>query len=133
MLDFASSGEFFAFMAEIARDFRSSVAPDALAYDFVRIITPRFRLSDRNQSAIVSWKHALFQDAVVREPMVETALIDAAGIVKETLYEFEPTGDRRTWRRGLTAMSKVNAALEAELQAVWRGGSAAVARVREAA
>ena len=58
----------------------------------MRIITPRYRISDRNQSAIVSWKQALFQDAVVREPMVETALMDAAGIVKETLYEFEPSG-----------------------------------------
>lgn len=119
MLDFASSGEFFRFLAGVARDLRGALAPDALAYDFVRIVTTRFKASDRNQAEIVRWKRALFQDAVLAEPMLDTALIDAAGILKETLYEYEPAGNRRTYERGLEAMSRVNRALERELLRTW--------------
>ncbi|MDX6752161.1 AAA family ATPase [Geminicoccaceae bacterium 1502E] len=119
MLDFASSGEFFRFMAEVAADFRQSLSSSALSYDFVRIVTTKYKSTDRNQTEIVSWKQALFQEAVLKEPMVETALVDAAGIVKETLYEYEPGGSRRTYERGLAAMNRVNATIEAELLAVW--------------
>ncbi len=119
MLDFASSGEFFRFLAGVARDFRSSLTRDALSYDFVRIVTTRFKAADRNQAEIVRWKRALFQDAVLAEPMVDTALIDAAGILKETLYEYEPAGNRRTYERGLEAMDRVNRALERELWRAW--------------
>lgn len=119
MLDFASSGEFFRFLAGVARDFRGSLTSDALAYDFVRIVTTRFKATDRNQAEIVRWKQALFQDSVLGEAMVDTALVDAAGILKETLYEYEPSGNRRTYERGLEAMDRVNRALERELLRVW--------------
>jgi chromosome partitioning protein len=119
MLDFASSGEFFRFMADVAGDFRKSLRPTALAYDFVRILTTRHKLSDRNQGEIVSWKQALFQDAVLKEPMLDTALIDAAGILKESLYEYEPAGNRRTYERGIAAMNRVNALIEGEMLRVW--------------
>ncbi|MDW8341667.1 MAG: AAA family ATPase [Geminicoccaceae bacterium] len=119
MLDFASSGEFFRFLAEVARDFRGSIARDALAFDFVRIVTTRFKASDRNQAEIVRWKRALFRDAVLAEAMVDTALVDAAGILKETLYEYEPAGNRRTYERGLEAVRRVDRALERELLRVW--------------
>lgn len=119
MLDFASSGEFFRFLAGVARDFRQSITSEALAFDFVRIVTTRFKATDRNQAEIVRWERALFQDAVLPEAMLDTALIDAAGILKETLYEYEPMGNRRTYERGLEAMVRVNRALERELLRVW--------------
>lgn len=119
MLDFASSGEFFRFLAGVARDFQQSITSEALAFDFVRIVTTRFKATDRNQAEIVRWERALFQDAVLPEAMLDTALIDAAGILKETLYEYEPMGNRRTYERGLEAMVRVNRALERELLRVW--------------
>jgi chromosome partitioning protein len=119
MIDFASSGEFFRFMAEVAADLRAHLSASAMAYDFVRILTTKYRPTDRNQSEMVSWTRALFGMAVLEKAMVETAVMDAAGILKETLYEYEPSGNRRTYERGLEAMSRVNAALEAELLRVW--------------
>lgn len=120
MIDFASSGEFFRFMAEVAADLRGSLGRGAMRYDFVRVLTTKYRQTDRNQAEIVRWKRAFFGDAVLPEPMVDTAVLDAAGIVKETLYEFEPAGgSRRTYERGLAAMNAVNAAIEAELLAAW--------------
>lgn len=119
MLDFASSGEFFRFLAGVARDFRGALTTDALDYDFVRVVTTRFKATDRNQAEIVRWKRALFQDAVLGEAMVDTALVDAAGILKETLYEYEPAGSRRTYERGLEAMDRVNRMLEQELLRAW--------------
>jgi chromosome partitioning protein len=119
MLDFASSGEFFRFLAGVARDFRATLRSDALGYDFVRIVTTRFKAADRNQAEIVRWKRALFQEIVLGEAMLDTALIDAAGILKETLYEYEPAGNRRTYERGREAMDRVNRALEQEILRAW--------------
>lgn len=119
MIDFASSGEFFRILAQIARDLED-VAPGALDYDFVRVLTTKHKVADRNQEAIVAWQRAHFGAAVLEAPMLETALVDAAGLLKETLYEYEPEGGRPTYKRGLQAMNRVNAAVEAELLRVWR-------------
>ncbi|WGF90733.1 AAA family ATPase [Marinivivus vitaminiproducens] len=118
MIDFASSGEFFRILAQIARDL-TEVAPGALAYDFVRVLITKHKMADRNQEAIVAWQRAHFGGSALDAPMLETALVDAAGILKETLYEYEPEGNRQTYQRGLTAMNRVNASLEAELLRVW--------------
>lgn len=118
MIDFASSGEFFRILAQISRDL-AEVAPGALAYDFVRVLITKHKVADRNQEAIVAWQRAHFGGSALEAPMLETALVDAAGILKETLYEYEPEGNRQTYQRGLTAMNRVNASLEAELLRVW--------------
>ena len=119
MIDFASSGEFFRFMSEVADDMRSSLGDTIMRYDFVRILTTKYRPTDRNQAEIVSWQQAFFQDAVLPAPMIETAVIDAAGLLKETLYEYEPSGSRRSYERGYTAMNAVNSALESEVVKAW--------------
>lgn len=123
MIDFASSGEFFDFMAGIARDFHDSVSAGVMDYDFVRILTTKHRPSDKNQSEIVAWKHAFFREAVLNEIMVETAVLDAAGLVKETLYEFEPPSNRRSYDRAIQAMNAANRAIEAELRKAWAESS----------
>lgn len=122
MIDFASSGEFFRFMSEIARDFRTSVSRDMLNYDFVRILTTKYKPSDRSQTTIVHWERALFAEAALEHSMVETAMMDSAGILKETLYEYEPVGNRRTYERAIEAMNEVNALIEAELLRIWGRG-----------
>jgi chromosome partitioning protein len=119
MIDFASSGEFFRFMAEIARDLRKHLSTQIMSYDFVRVLTTKHRSSDRNQTEMMSWTRALFGEAVLENSMLETSLMDAAGILKETLYEYEPTGNRRSYERGLEAMNGVNRSLEQELLRAW--------------
>ena len=122
MIDFASSGEFFRFMSEIARDLRQSLSARIMAYDFVRVLTTKHRSTDRNQAEMMSWTKALFGDAVLENSMLETSLMDAAGILKETLYEYEPMGNRRSYERGLEAMNSVNRSLERELLQAWGRG-----------
>jgi len=119
MIDFASSGEFFRFMAEIARDLRGHLSTRIMAYDFVRVLTTKHRSTDRNQAEMMSWTKALLGDVVLESGMVETSLMDAAGILKETLYEYEPTGNRRSYERALEAMNAVNRSLEQELLRAW--------------
>ena len=119
MMDFASSGEFFRFMSEVVEDLKLALGDKVMTYDFVRVLTTKFRPADRSQSDIVRWMSAIFKDTALQYQMLETAVIDAAGIVKETLYEYEPTSNRRSYERGLEAMNRVNAALEDELLAVW--------------
>lgn len=119
MIDFASSGEFFRFMAEIARDLRQHLSARIMAYDFVRVLTTKHRSTDRNQAEMMSWTRALFGDAVLKNSMLETSLVDAAGILKETLYEYEPVGNRRSYERGLEALNAVNRSLEQELLRAW--------------
>ena len=120
MIDFASSGEFFDFMAGIARDFHGNVSARMMNYDFVRILTTKHRPTDRNQSEIVAWKSAFFREAVLAPIMLETAVLDAAGLVKETLYEFEPPSNRRSYDRAMIAMNAVNQAIEQEVRAGWK-------------
>ena len=119
MMDFASSGEFFRFMSEVVEDLKLALGDKVMTYDFVRVLTTKYRPADRSQSDIVRWMSAIFKDTALQYQMLETAVIDAAGIVKETLYEYEPTSNRRSYERGLEAMNRVNAALEDELLAVW--------------
>lgn len=119
MIDLASSGEFFRFMAEISQDLRAGLAEGAMRYGFVRILTTKLRPTDRNQAEIVRWQRALFQEAVLEAAMLETAAMDAAGILKETLYEHEPERNRPSFERGLAAMQAVNAALEREILKAW--------------
>lgn len=120
MIDFASSGEFFRFMAEIARDLRGHLSARIMTYDFVRVLTTKHRSTDRNQVEMMSWTRALFGEAVLENGMLETSLMDAAGLLKETLYEYEPIGNRRSYERGLEAMNAVNRSLELELLRAWR-------------
>lgn len=119
MIDFASSGEFFDFMASIAEDFHTNVSSSMMNYDFVRIVTTKHRPSDKNQSEIVAWKNAFFREAVLEHIMLETAVLDAAGLVKETLYEFEPPSNRRSYDRAIAAMNDVNRAIEAQVRQAW--------------
>jgi chromosome partitioning protein len=125
MVDFASTGEFFRFMAEIATDLREQVGSWVMDYAFVRVLTTKYRQADRNQAEMVSWTRALFREAALNAAMVETAAVDAGGILKETLYEHEPSGNRRSHDRALEALVRVNAAVEAEILAAW-GRPAAV-------
>ena len=119
MIDFASSGEFFRFMAEIARDLRQHLSARIMTYDFIRVLTTKHRSTDRNQAEMISWTRALFGEAVLENSMLETSLMDAAGLLKETLYEYEPVGNRRSYERGLEAMNAVNRSLEQEILRAW--------------
>jgi chromosome partitioning protein len=131
MVDFASTGEFFRFMAEIATDLREQVGGRVMSYAFVRVLTTKYRQADRNQAEMVSWTRALFREATLDAAMVETAAVDAGAILKETLYEHEPSGNRRSHDRALEALGRVNAAIEAEILAAW--GRTASATSAEAA
>jgi chromosome partitioning protein len=91
-----------------------------MTYDFVRVLTTKHRSTDRNQAEMMSWTRALFGEAVLENGMLETSLMDAAGLLKETLYEYEPIGNRRSYERGLEAMNAVNRSLELELLRAWR-------------
>jgi chromosome partitioning protein len=68
---------------------------------------------------MMSWTRALFGEAVLENSMLETSLMDAAGLLKETLYEYEPAGNRRSYERGLEAMNAVNRSLEQEILRAW--------------
>jgi chromosome partitioning protein len=126
MVDFASTGEFFRFMAEIATDLREQVGGRVMCYAFVRVLTTKYRQADRNQAEMVSWTRALFREATLDAAMVETAAVDAGGILKETLYEHEPSGNRRSHDRALEALGRVNAAIEAEILAAWGRTASAI-------
>ena len=82
---------------------------------------------------MVSWTRALFREAALPEAMVETATMDAAGLLKETLYEYDPAGNRRSYERGLDAMNQINAALERELRRAWGRPATGEGRLSDAA
>ncbi len=118
MVDFASSGEFFRFLAEVSEQMQK-VDSDFMEYDFVKILTTKFKPNDKNQSEIVKWTQALFQGAVLEDPMLETVALDAAGIAMTSLYEYEPKGNRDSYLRAMESLNTVNGAILGEIHEVW--------------
>src|SRR4051812_41804567 len=84
---FRSRGESFRFRAEIATALRGQGGGGVMSSAFVGMLTTKYRQADRNQAEMVSWTRALFREATLDAAMVETAAVDAGGILKETLYE----------------------------------------------
>jgi len=118
MVDFASSGEFFRFMAEVSEQMQG-VDESYMNYDFVKILTTKFKSNDKNQSEIVKWTQALFQGAVLEDAMLDTVALDAAGIAMTSLYEYEPKGNRDSYTRAITSLNAANAAILSEVHIAW--------------
>jgi len=118
MVDFASSGEFFRFLAEVS-DQMQSVDANFMNYNFVKILTTKFKPNDKNQAEIVKWTQALFQGAVLENAMLETVALDAAGIAMTSLYEYEPKGSKDSYSRAMESLNTANGAILDEIQGVW--------------
>lgn len=118
MTDLASTGEFFAHLANYAAEFHSAFGQE-LSIRFTRILVAAYDPTDRSQEALLGLLRERFGDLVIPGEFLHSRVIGTAGFVKETLYEYEPTTDRAAYNRALASVNAVNRAIEAEIWRVW--------------
>jgi chromosome partitioning protein len=111
MADFASTGRFFAMVADTMAAIREAEGTTSHHLDVIRLLITRFSPSDRNQQTLSEFLEASFPGKVLQNRMAQTTALDLAGNVKRSLYELDPvTG--RTLERALEYMNAVNHEIE---------------------
>jgi chromosome partitioning protein len=119
MVDLASTGEFFGFLAGYIEQMKPLVGSAAPDFEFTKVLVTRFLPSERSQVALWELLKARFGESVLSQPMVHTAVMGTAGVGKETLYEYEPANDRKSYDRAIASMLSVNRLIEAEILRFW--------------
>lgn len=112
MADFASTGRFFAMVADTMNAIANAEQASSRRLAFIRLLITRFSPSDRNQQTLSGFLEASFPDKVLTNRMVQTTALDLAGNVKRSLYELDPSTGR-TLERALDYMDAVNREIEA--------------------
>jgi chromosome partitioning protein len=111
MLDFASTGRFFAMLSDTMEEIALAERMPPRPLDFTRILITRFSPSDRNQQTLAAWLETAFPEQILTHRMVQTTALDLAGNVKRTLYELEPNTSK-SLERALDHLDAVNREIE---------------------
>ena len=119
MVDLSSTGEFFGFLAGYIEQMTPLVGAAALEFAFTKVLVTRFLPAERSQVALRDLMKARFGEALLPQPMLHTAVMGTAGVGKETVYEYEPANDRKTYDRAVAALLSVNRQIEAEILRFW--------------
>lgn len=122
MPDFASTGRFFRMMADTLETIAEFDAAPRAPLAFVRVLLAKFNTADRNHRRMASWMEGNFAGQLLTGRMALTTALDFAGNLKRTLYELEPSPERRAHARGLAFMNEVNREIEDLIQAQWGRG-----------
>ena len=118
MMDVASMNQFLLMMGDLVGVIKDAGAN--LDKDFMRYLVTRHDPNDQAQAQIVGLLRHLFIDDVLLPAAVESTAIEAAGLVKRTIYEVEPGEvQRSTLKRARESMDAVNEALLGLIQESW--------------
>lgn len=110
MLDVASMSQFLLMMGDLIDVVNQGGA--SLSQDFFHYLITRHDPMDKPQTGMVTLLRHLFGSDVLVPTAISSTAIEAAGLVKQSLYEVEPGGIRReTYRRARDAMDEVNASI----------------------
>jgi chromosome partitioning protein len=119
MVDLSSTGEFFGFLGGYIDQMKPLIGAAAPQFAFVKVLVTRFLPAERSQVALWDLLKSRFGAALLRQPMLHTAVVGTAGVGKETIYEYEPANDRKSYDRAVASMMSVNRSLEAEILQFW--------------
>lgn len=111
MADFASTGRFFAMVADTMSAIAHAEGATSQRLQFIRLLITRFSPSDRNQQTLCEFLEASFPGQILKNRMAQTTALDLAGNVKRSLYELDPSAGR-TLERALEFMDAVNNEIE---------------------
>jgi len=118
MTDLASTGEFFAHLANYVGDFQEAFNCD-LKVAFTKVMVTAYDPTDRSQEALVALIRERFGDAVLEGEFLHSRIMGTAGFSKETLYEYEPSTDRSAYNRVIASANAINQAIEQEILNSW--------------
>lgn len=107
MLDVASMSQFLLMMGDLVQVIETAGA--TLRHDFFRYLVTRHDPYDQPQAQVVALLRHLFAEEVMAPTAVESTAVEAAGLVKRSLYELEPGEiSRDTFRRARESIDAVN-------------------------
>jgi chromosome partitioning protein len=134
MVDLASCAEFMAFLAAHGRETAAAErGAEGSAEPFLRVLVTRFRQGDRSQTAVLDAMKARFGELLLPVAMLETTMLGASALLKETPYEYEPSDGRRAYDRAIEALDAVNRAIELDLLRAWGRPEGTTAAMEDAA
>jgi chromosome partitioning protein len=121
MIDFASTAQFMKMLIDTTSELARHEGREGKSFDFLRVLATKFEPADLNHGQMFAFMSAAFGKVVMTNRMARTAMLDLAGIQKETLYEAAPgSGNRKTYERGLEYMNAVNREIEEIMLRTWR-------------
>ena len=118
MLDVASMSQFLLMMGDLVQVIENAGA--TLKHDFFRYLITRHDPNDQPQAQIVALLRHLFAEEVLVPTAVESTAVEAAGLVKRSLYELE-AGEigRDTFKRARESIDAVNEEILRLIYAAW--------------
>jgi chromosome partitioning protein len=118
MLDVASMSQFLLMMGDLVQVIENAGA--SLKHDFFRYLITRHNPNDQPQAQVVALLRHLFAEEVLVPTAVESTAVEAAGLVKRSLYELEPGEiSRDTFRRARESIDAVNKEILRLIYAAW--------------
>lgn len=118
MLDVASMSQFLLMMGDLVQVIENAGA--ALNHDFFRYLITRHDPNDQPQAQVVALLRHLFAEEVLTCAAVESTAVEAAALVKRSLYELEPGEiSRDTFRRARESIDAVNEEILRLIYAAW--------------
>ena len=123
MTDLASTGEFFAHLANYISEFRTAFGT-GIEFDFTKVMVTAYDPTDRSQEALLNLIRERFGDAMLPGQFLHSRVMGTAGFGKETLYEYEATTDRAAFNRVIASVNAVNEAIQEEILRAWGRGVA---------
>ncbi|RDI51350.1 plasmid partitioning protein RepA [Microvirga subterranea] len=118
MLDVMSMSQFLKMTSEMLDVVQG--AGGKVQYDWIRYLVTRYEPSDKPQTDMVDFLREMFQEHVLKNPVLKSTAISDAGITKQTLYEV-PREDfsKGTYDRAMDSLNSVNAEIEELIKSAW--------------
>ncbi len=118
MGDLQSTGSFLRYLAE-HYERAEGEGGASVQTKFIKVLVTQFDPADPSESALVSVMRRLHPEMMLDGEFVDSRVMGSSHYAKETLFEYEPRGDRAAHARVLATVNRVCRAIEAEVVAVW--------------
>lgn len=118
MLDIMSMSQFLLMLGGILRSIKSAGARVRL--NWFRYLVTRYEPTDGPQAQMVGFMQAMFNQRMLKNPMLKSTAISDAGITKQTLYEVERGQfTRTTYDRAIESLNAVNGEIVDLIHKAW--------------
>ena len=119
MMDFSSASHFFALLRDVV-GYINTLEDKPKTFQYMGLLLSKYQESIGAHKEISTWVQSIFGEMVIRTPMVLTNVLQNIGIELQTAYEVRNyAGDRRTFRRALTALNAINEEIESVIHSIW--------------
>jgi chromosome partitioning protein len=116
MGDLQSTGSFLRYLA---KHYERAEGKAPIQTKFVKVLVTQFDPTDPSEGALVSIMRRLHPEMMLDGEFLDSRVMGSSHYAKETLFEYEPQGDRAAYARVLASVNGICRAIEAEVVAGW--------------